>query len=61
MHLNCLLLAATRALSRARNMSMDAPMRHYSMLGEAFSRRCRKISGWHQMTATAFRKKEQVS
>jgi len=61
MFLNCLLLASTRALSRARSVSMDALMMRYSMQSKAFSRRCRKISHWHQMTATALRKKEQVS
>ena len=55
MFLNCLLLASTRALSRARSVSMDALMTRYSMLSEAFSRRWRKISHWHQMTATAFK------
>jgi len=40
----CLLLASTRALSHARSVSMDAPMTRYSMVSEAFSRRCRKIS-----------------
>jgi len=44
MFLNCLLLASTRALRHARSVSMDALMTRYSMLSEAFSRRCRKIS-----------------
>ena len=37
MFLNCLLLASTRALSRARSVSMDALMTRYSMLSEAFA------------------------
>jgi len=43
MRLNCLLLASTRALSRARSVSMDDPMTRYSVLREAFSRRSLKI------------------
>jgi len=35
MFLNCLLLASTRALSRARSMSVDALMMRYSMLSKA--------------------------
>jgi len=35
MYLNCLLLASTRALSRARSVSMDALMTCCSMLSEA--------------------------
>jgi len=34
MFLSCLLLASMRALSRARSVSMDAPMTRYSMLSE---------------------------
>jgi len=37
MFLNCLLLASTRALSRARSVSMDALMMRYSMLSEALA------------------------
>jgi len=37
MFLNCLLLASTRASSRARSMSMDALMTRYSMLSEALA------------------------
>jgi len=37
MFLNCLLLASTRALSRARSVSMDALMTRYSMLSEALA------------------------
>jgi len=37
MFLNCLLLASTRALSRARSVSMDALMTSYSMLSEALA------------------------
>jgi len=44
MFLNWLLLASTHALSHARSVSMDALMMRYSVLSEAFNRRCRKIS-----------------
>ena len=37
MFLNCLLLASTHALSRARGVSMDALMTHCSMLSEALA------------------------
>ena len=36
----------TRALSRARSVSMDALMTRYSMLSKAFNKRGRKISRW---------------
>jgi len=44
MCLHWLFLANTHVLSRARSVSMDAPMTRYSMLSESFSRRCRTIS-----------------
>jgi len=44
MTLNCLLLASTRALSRACSVSVDALMTRYSVLSNAFSGRCHKIS-----------------
>jgi len=37
MFLNCLLLASTRALSRARSVSMNALMTRNSMLSEALA------------------------
>jgi len=37
MFLNCLLLASMHALSRARSVSMDAPMTRYLMLSEAIA------------------------
>jgi len=37
MFLDCLLSASTRALSRARSVSMDALMTRYSMLSEALA------------------------